>query len=112
MRKIGITALAALYFILIISISVTRTSAWVNQQSEAVDHSGGADSTLRIGHLEKSDPLPTQKKLVESAFAVELPQKAAVVPIPSSRSMSVSISEYRSNPGGLRPVDRAPPSHS
>ena len=112
MRKIGITALAALYTILILTITVTRTSAWVSQCSETLEHSSGADGSPRIIHPDKADPLPSQKKLVESGFAVELPQEAALGPIPSSRSILLSISEYRSNPGGQQASSRAPPSHS
>jgi len=112
MRKIGITALAALYAVLILSVSVARTTAWASQQSEALDHSRGAEGSLRIGHLEKSDPPPLQKKWVESEFAVELPQETALGPIPSSSCTLLSIPEYRAISGAQRFSSRAPPSLS
>jgi len=109
MRKIGITALAALYTILILSITVARTSAWAYQESEALDHSSGAEGSPRIVHPDKTDPPPSQKKWVESGFSVELPQETALSPIPSTCCALMSVSEYHAIPDGLQISSRAPP---
>lgn len=112
MRKIGITGFVALYCFLILSITVARTSVWANQESEAIGHSCGADGSPLITHVDKTDPPPAQKKWVESGFAVELPQEAALDATPSSYSPLMPIPEYRSNPGSPRVSSRAPPSRS
>ena len=119
MRKIGITAFVALYCFLILSITVARTSVWANQESDAIGQSCGATDSPHITHADKTDPPPSQKKWVESGFAVELPQEAALdaTPVmgdatPSSYSPLMPIPEYRSNPGSPRVSSRAPPSQS
>jgi hypothetical protein len=112
MRRIGITAFVALYTILILSITVARTSAWANQESDALGQACGAEGSPRITHVDKSDPPPSQKKWVESGFAVELPQEAALDLTPSSYCTFLSIPEYRSSLDGQRVSSRAPPSRS
>jgi hypothetical protein len=112
MKRIGITGFVALYCFLILSITVARTSVWANQESDAIGHSSGTDGSSRITHVDKTDPPPSQKKWVESGFAVELPQEAALDPTPSTYSPLMSIPEYRSNPGSARVSSRAPPSQS
>lgn len=112
MRRIGITAFVGLYCFLILSITVARTSVWANQESDAIGQSCDRDGSPHIIHVDKTDPPPSQKKWVESGFAVELPQEAALDPTPSSYSPLMSIPEYRSNPGSPRVSSRAPPSQS
>jgi hypothetical protein len=112
MRRIGITAFVGLYCFLILSITVARTSVWATQESDAIGHTCGTDGSPHITHADKTDPPPSQKKWVESGFAVELPQEAALAPTPSSYSPLISIPEYRSNPGSSRVSSRAPPSQS
>jgi len=109
MKRIGITAFVGLYGFLILSITVARTSVWATQESDAIGHASGTDGAPHITHAEKSDPPPSQKKWVESGFAVELPQEASLEPAPSSYSTFLSTPEYRSNPDGPRVSSRAPP---
>jgi hypothetical protein len=112
MRRIGITAFVGLYCFLILSITVARTSVWANQESDAIGHSCGTDGSPLITHVDKTDPPPSQKKWVESGFAVEMPQEAALDPTSSSYLPLPPIPEYRSNPGSPRLSSRAPPSQS
>jgi len=112
MRRIGITFLAALYATLILSSTVARTTAWANQESEALLQSCGAESSSRITHADKSDPVPSQKKWIESGFAVELPQEATLGPILSSYHTFLSIAEYHPAHFGPGSSSRAPPSLS
>ena len=110
MRRIGITAFVGLYCFLILSITVARTSVWATQESDAIVHSCDVDGSPHITHNDKTDPPPSQKKWVESGFAVELPQEATLEPTPTSYAQLLSIPEYRSNPGSLVLSSRAPPS--
>jgi hypothetical protein len=112
MRKIGITAFVALYGFLILSITVARTSVWANQESDAIGQSTGAGGSSHITRVDKTDPPPSQKKWVESGFAVEMPQEATLDPTPSSYSPLLSIPEYRSNPCSPSVSSRAPPFQS
>jgi len=112
MRRIGITGFVGLYCFLILSITVARTSVWANQESDAIGHSSSADGSLHITHVDKTDPPPSQKKWVESGFAVELPQEATLDATPSRYSPLMPIPEYRSNPGSPRVSSRAPPFQS
>jgi hypothetical protein len=112
MRRIGITAFVGLYCFLILSITVARTSVWATQESDAIVHSCDADGSPLITHNDKTDPPPSQKKWVESGFAVELPQEASLGPTPSSYSPLMPIPEYTSNPGSPILSSRAPPAQS
>ena len=112
MRRIGITAFVGLYCFLILSITVARTSVWATQESDAIVHSCDADTSPHITHNDKTDPPPSQKKWVESGFAVELPQEASLDPTPSSYPLMLTVPEYLANPGSPVLSSRAPPSQS
>ncbi len=112
MRRIGITAFVGLYCFLILSITVARTSVWATQESDSIAHSCDAGGPAHITHNDKTDPPPSQKKWVESGFAVEMPQEATLDPIHSSYSPLLLILEYRSKPGSPVLSSRAPPSQS
>ncbi|HET9131196.1 MAG TPA: hypothetical protein VFO86_09625 [Terriglobia bacterium] len=113
MRRIGITSFVGLYCFLILSITVARTSVWATQESDAIVHSCDSDgSSPHLSHNDKTDPPPSQKKWVESGFAVELPQEASLDPTPSSYFPLLAIPEYRSNPESPVLSSRAPPSQS
>jgi len=112
MRRIGITAFVGLYCFLILSVTVARTSVWATQESDAIIHSCNADGSSHITHSDKTYPPPAQKKWIESGFAVELPQEAALEPAPSSFSPLLATPQYRSYSGSPVLSSRAPPSQS
>ncbi len=81
MRKFVVTAFIALYALLNLHASAERTAEWVAKEAAGFAHHQANHS---FGKSQKNDSHLSQKKLFETQFSVELPQKTHVI-LPSER---------------------------
>jgi len=80
-KKFAVTAFIALYALLNLHASAERTAEWVAKEAAGFTHHQADHS---FGKPQKTDSHLSQKKLFETQFSVELPQKTHVI-LPSER---------------------------
>jgi hypothetical protein len=81
MRKFAVTAFIALYALLNLHASAERTAEWAAKEAAGFAHH---QFEHRFGKPQKTDSHLSQKKLFETEFSVELPQKTDLI-LPSER---------------------------
>jgi hypothetical protein len=80
-KKFAVTAFIALYALLNLHASAERTAEWVAKEAAGFTHHQADHS---FGKPQKTDSHLSQKKLFETQFSVELPQKTHLI-LPSER---------------------------
>jgi hypothetical protein len=81
MRKFAVTAFVALYALLNLHASAERAAEWAAKEAAGLAHH---ESDHRFGKPQKTDSHLSQRKLFETEFSVELPQKTDLI-LPSER---------------------------
>jgi len=81
MRKFAVTAFVALYALLNLCASAERAAEWAAKEASGFGHH---ESDHRFGKPQKTDSHLSQRKLFETEFSVELPQKTDLI-LPSER---------------------------
>ncbi len=81
MRKFAVTAFVALYVLLNLQASAERAAEWAAKEAAGLAHH---ESDHRFGKPQKTDSHLSQRKLFETEFSVELPQKTDLI-LPSER---------------------------
>ena len=81
MRKFAVTAFVALYALLNLHASAERAAEWAAKEAAGLAHH---ESDHRFGKPQKTDSHLSQRRLFETEFSVELPQKTDLI-LPSER---------------------------
>jgi hypothetical protein len=109
MKKFGITVFAAFYAFLIIGLTAERSNVWAARQADALAHRCDSQHAPCLSQTEQSDTYLSQKKRVESEFAIEVPREAVLVPICAGRYAPAQAFEYIAGQSCQRFLLRSPP---
>jgi hypothetical protein len=105
MRKFAVTAFVALYALLSLHTSAERAAEWAAKEAAGLTHH---DSDHRFGKPQKPDSHLSQRKLFETEFSVELPQKTDLI-LPWVRHIVHPVLGVRTMAPHETAAARAPP---
>jgi hypothetical protein len=110
MKKFGITTFAVLYALMVIAVTVERSSDWAVREADTLAQPCCGPPSSDSGRMEAVEVHLSQKKRVETEFAIELPREAVLLSNHSGRYTPVPSFEYQFSQSDRPSLSRSPPS--